>query len=558
MAKHFFGRFICCGALGLLLFGCRQRDQVPAFLERADQYYRTHQYEKAEAMYQSVLRYRPSHPVALRRLGLICMDLAQYERAVGYLTPALELLPNDLEVRLGLARSLFSSGYRKLSRQETLRVLRENPGSDDAILLLTDLAGTPTEIVEARQTLESCQRKVGERAALHAALGNLYARERKVALRDQEYALAMKLEPKPAIVQASVANYLWVRGDLTNAARFFKSAAETEPIEVGRQMQLVDFKMRTGATAEGKALLQAMSERTAHAPLAWLYLAEIAMQEGRTDDVKTALTKLFAADPLNLGGRLLLARLRITSGNFEQAISELERLAAFHPRSAPLYHQLGMAYLMNKDLVKALASFDRGLRADPDHLQTLLTMADLNTRRGEYTSAIISLSSLIARHPDTFQAYFMLADAYLMRGTPQDALTLYQRVQALQPDDPRITYVIGTTLRRMGREAEARQSFENALLQTPKATQPLMQLVELDVNAGQTNAAIQRVQALVDKYPDSIPHRQFLAEVLFSLDRLETAEAVLNKAIELAPDNVNSYLLMARIYVVSGKEKARS
>jgi len=555
MTIRFLWSGLCCAGLGLALLGCKPKDQAPAFLEKADRCYQARQYDQAEALYQSVVRYRPKEALALQRLGLICLELAQYERAVEFLTPALELLPTDLQTRLGLAQALFSSGGRKQSRQETLRVLRESPGNDDAIMLLTDLASTPAEIVEARQTLESCQRKVGERASFHAALGNLAARERKMALRDQEFALAMKLEPKPGIVQTSVANYLWVKGDLTNAALYFKSAAETEPVAVCRQLQLVDFKMRTGNSQEGKALLHAIVGRNSHVPSAWLYLAEIGMQEGQVEDVRTALTKLFAADPVNLGGRLLLARLRIAAGNCEQAISELERLVTFHPRSAPLYHQLGMAYLMNKDLVKALASFDRGLRADPDHVPTLLTMADLNTRRGEFNAAMTSLLGLIAKSPDMVQAYFMLADAYLTRGTPQDALATYQRLQSLQPDNPRIPYLIGTTLRRMGHDAEARRSFENTLVQTPKATQPLMQLVELDVNAGQTNAAIQRIQALVDKYPDSMPHRRLLVEVLLRLNHLETAEAVLNKAIELAPDDVNSYSLMARLYVASHKEK---
>lgn len=555
MKRLFFSGPALLVGLCLLWAGCKGKDRTPEFLRSADQLFKTRQYEKAEGMYQNVLRLHSGHPAAVRNLGLLYVELGQFDRAVIYLTRTRDLMPNDLEVRTALARGLYATGALKAAREETLQILRQSPGTDDSIILLADLAVRTNEITEARRALTTGRDQVGDKAAFHAAFGNLYCKERNAAKAEEEYALARKSEPHPGIVDSAIAGYLWSKGDLTNAEIYFKKAMAAEPIEPLREFQWVDFKLKTRPLAESKPLLLALAEKQPRMPMAWLYLAEAAAQEGQVGDCKYALGKLFAADPLNLGGRLLLARLRVNSGAFQAAAQELERLSQVYPRSAPLLHQLGGAYFMNKDLVKALASFDRALVADPEHQPTILALADLNLRRGEYATAISALRMVIQKNPKLYDAYTMLAEAYRLRGTPDDALLVYQRLGQILPNDARVPYVTGLTLRSAGRNAEARRAFERTLEMSPGDTASLAQLVDLEVRFGRTNEAVAHLEAAVAKNPQSVTHRLLLAELHLHLRHLETAETNLTQVLQLQPDNPGAFALLAKVFVASEKHQ---
>ena len=555
MKRFFFiGQAVLAGLL-VTLAGCRGKDRVPEYLAKADAAWKAGEYEKAETLYQTVLRTRAEQPGALRSLGLMYLQLGQFERAAVVLVHGRDALTNDVEIRSGLARAYYATGATKSSRDEVLQVLRLSPGHDHGLLLLADLAANTNETAAARRLLEEARRQAGDKPALHAALGTLWMKEGAPAKASEEFALAAKAPAPPAIVLAALAGFAWSQGDLTNAEAYYRKAVAAEPAEPLRQFQLAEFKLKTGPVAEGKAMLAALGEKYPRVPMIWYHLADIAAQEGVGSDCKNALAKLFACDPFNLSGRLLLARLRVASGAFDAAALELERLSRFYPKSAPLFHQLGVAHLMGKDMVKALASFDRALAADPGYQNTILAMADLNIRRADYASAVTSLRSLISKHPELYQGYLMLADAYRLRGTPLDSLEVYKRLEKFKPEDPSIPYVTGLTLRTLGRTAEARAQFARVLELAPLDTSVLTQLADMDLAAGQTNDAIARVTGAAAKHPDSIAHQMLLAQLHMTIGRLDAAETVLAQILEKYPENVEAYGLQARVYVAGKKQQ---
>ena len=108
-------------------------------------------------------------------------------------------------------------------------------------------------------------------------------------------------------------------------------------------------------------------------------------------------------------------------------------------------------------------------------------------------------------------------------------------------------------LRSLGSAPEARKEFEKALELAPAHLDALMHLAELDVVAGQPEAAWQRVSAAARAFPQSLAHQLLLAELALDLKRLDQAESVLAKIIEANPGSTAAHALQARVYARANK-----
>ncbi len=184
----------------------------------------------------------------------------------------------------------------------------------------------------------------------------------------------------------------------------------------------------------------------------------------------------------------------------------------------------------------------------------VLLLAELNTQKGELAAATTSLNTLLKRQPRILQAYLSLGKAYEIQRNREAALSVYRRMAETFPQNARAHYHIGLLLREQKDLAGARKSFERGLELAPEDLVLFEQLVELDVTEKRFDAAMQRTEKVVAKYPKASAPRLIQAEVQLAQGRTNEAEATLNKTIELQPDSPGAYMRLAQMYVSSGRQ----
>jgi tetratricopeptide (TPR) repeat protein len=98
----------------------------------------------------------------------------------------------------------------------------------------------------------------------------------------------------------------------------------------------------------------------------------------------------------------------------------------------------------------------------------LISEGETHFQRGEYEAAAERYQAALARSPRCYVALMYLGDCAWKRNDPRGALVLYEKGIALNPDAFLLHYFRGDALLAIGRSADARKSYVQALVLRPR------------------------------------------------------------------------------------------
>jgi tetratricopeptide (TPR) repeat protein len=551
---HLILTWVAAGLLAATVTGCTAKTKAAYHLQRANRYFDSGQFDKAEIEYLNVLHDDQSNEQAIGRLGVIYFDEGRFQRAAPFLFKGEELATNNLDLHLKLGLVYLSIGKSKEARDEADFILDRKPQDAEAPLLLAGAATTQNEIAGARQRLQKLSQN-GDTAALETALGTIAFREQDFKTAEAALQRAQAIDPKFSAAYTALGALYFALNDLKQAEAAFKTAADFSPPRSPKQLQYAQFETQIGNPAAAKNILADVVKKTPDYIPAWIALAEIALAETNFEDCSASLNKALARDPESYDALLLNGRLDLARGQTAKAMTELERMAALYPQASRVHYQLAVAYLVNDEAEKSMDSLKKALDLEPNFSEATLLLAQLEIKNNDPVPAVISLNQLIARQPKMPQAQLLLADAYRLQGKSGEALAIYQQLEKSFPQNPQVPLLMGSALLQQGNDAEARKEFNRALELSPDSLQALEQLVNLDLLENESAAAMQSVEKAVEKNPGEPVPRLLLAKIFLAQGDTNQAEAALSKVIELQPGVQSAYLLLAQLYFDSKQDQ---
>lgn len=528
---------------------CSRDAKKSGLLQKADRYFASGDYDKAEIEYKNVLQLGGIDPEAVGRLGIIYYDQGRLGKAYPFLLRASELKPDNLPVRLKLGYLQFASGKIKEARENAVFILDRKPQDPEAAILLAEAITAPQEAAEARARLQKASPPGAESAPIISALALINMRERKYREAEADLLRAQKLDPRLPTINSSLARLYWARNDLAEAGRAFQAAAEAAPPRSPIRLQQVQFQLQTGHPDIAKKLLEDSIQKTPDFLPAYLLLANIAMAEKRYDDSIGLLNKVLAREPDHPEAMLLSAQALTASGKKERALAILQKAASMFGSAPQVQQELGTAYLANGDLSNAAACFAQAIKLAPGYPPATLALARINIRQAEYGTAIASLKAFVQKNPTMAEARFLLADAQRGQGNLDEALTLYRQLADASPRNPQASLMAGMVLMQQNKGAEARQAFTKTLEIAPDSLLALEQLVILDMGDKQPAAALARLNARLAKEPKNAGLYILLAKVHLAQGNNTDAENALLKTLELQPDAQVAHQLLSQLYL---------
>ncbi|MEM7260910.1 MAG: tetratricopeptide repeat protein [Planctomycetota bacterium] len=225
---------------------------------------------------------------------------------------------------------------------------------------------------------------------------------------------------------------------------------------------------------------------------------------------------------------------RISLGDIEGAISQLEQITADHFGFAPAWHRLATLRLSQGDIPGAKQAADECLRIKPDAYPAMVTRAEIHLRDGEAQPAIDLLTEVTRNNASDRQAKFVLGRAYQQSGRDDAAVSILLEEGAGAPpqfvSDPRDTQL---NLLKSGLSIEVDRSI--ALLQ-----------------AGRAPEAITRLERAIVHHGDNASVLSNLAYAYRDAGRFEKGLETADKALELQPENYRLHLAKAQILLSAG------
>ncbi len=153
-------------------------------------------------------------------------------------------------------------------------------------------------------------------------------------------------------------------------------------------------------------------------------------------------------------------------------IDKIEKEAKAKPKDITAWNQLGnvaMRAAMFDDTyyAKATEAYGHVLGLDPNNLQALRGIGDIDYDTNKYDEAIATYEHYLKKKPDDPEVRTDLGTMYLYTGNPDQALVQYQRALKFKPDMFQAYYNMGVAFAQENKPADAQVALQKAYQLAP-------------------------------------------------------------------------------------------
>lgn len=170
---------------------------------------------------------------------------------------------------------------------------------------------------------------------------------------------------------------------------------------------------------------------------------------GRGEDARQVLELFYDrvrdTDPRHLDVHLASAELALSKNDFKVAADTLRHAEQIAPNDPYVHYLLARAW-ESSDSEKSSAALKKSLELNPNHIASLLMIADTAIDREQYEAATETLRRIIEINPHEQEAWAMMAVMAHLRGDFQAEIKLRDAALSTWGDNPRVDHLIGKKL----------------------------------------------------------------------------------------------------------------
>ncbi len=429
-----------------------------------------------------------------REKGDALLAEQKWQEAAIAFKSALDVDPNSAAAHYGLAQAYLGARDPRHAYWELEETVRLDPKNVEALLRHGEflLFGKKEELERALGSADAVLALSPERweaLVLKARALEALGRAEEAGELYQAAVTAAPDQPVPLLLRA---NQLRNAGEKAEAEAAFTKLTEVHPA-VGSWTALAAFLAGEERDAEAEAAFRKAIEiaKPEERTAAWSALASFLMAKQRSADAEAVLRDALAAEPGNLELIYALAR---------------------------FYHAAGRT-------AEADGMIEEATRAKPDDVEPLLLLSSYRGRVGDVSGALSAAERALEVAPDNTLAKLRRAEVLIDLGFREK-------------DDKRV--------------AEGAAIANAVLAREDGKPEALFVLAKVDLARQRYDDAIASLRRAVDARPDWSQAHYLLGTALFFSGDSTGARGALVRALELDPNAVDGYKMLARVHAKLG------
>ncbi len=204
-----------------------------------------------------------------------------------------------------------------------------------------------------------------------------------------------------------------------------------------------------------------------------------------------------------------------------------------------------LKFLNQGKVAQAIGEYQQILRHDAKDQATLMTVGDLYARQGEMTNAV--------------EYFERLAQVYLNDGFNSKAIAIYKKIAKLAPTEMAPLERLADLYVQQGVLSEARPLFlqiaESHLKanRAQKAVEVLHRLLEVEPENPRVQMRLAELYNVMGQKKEAAQTYYNYAQRLYDRTESEEAQQLIERALEVDPNNPAALLLKAKILALAGK-----
>ncbi len=432
---------------------------------------------------------------------------------------------------------------------------------------LGNLPGAAEHYVRASELTDD--EIVAERAARIA----LFARDFDAALK----AINRWSEINPDSLEAhQLAGLLYVRKkEPEKAIAHFVPFIDNQPEKHSEAFaRIVQLLKGDEVTPEALQVMAGLRDRYKDEAIAHRSYAELAFGAEKYSDALKALDTALKLNPGDRDARVLKNRVLLETGKVDAALADMKKLVAENPDDVQLQLSHARMLVLAEHYEQALKTFVAVLKKRPNDPNIIYSTALLEIELKHYAQAEKYLKRLLSMATHRNEANYYLGEIAQERKQFDQAIGWYNKVQAgeyyleaqiriaemlaklgqldqarghlsrlrkQQSSDAlkaRLYLAEGHLLQEEGKYQEAMALFDEALAKHPGNVELLYGRAMVGEKMGQLDILERDLNAILEKEPDNAATLNALGYTLADkTDRLQEAQALIEKALALKPDD---------------------
>lgn len=394
--------------------------------------------------------------------GMRAMELGLYDEAVDAFQQVLQLNPQNAEAHCELGAVYRFKEKTNDSIDAYLRAL-ELPASPQthgvAHLCLARIYHSQGRFVDAEKHGQHAVDLLPKIVEPFFRLADTYVQRGKLALAQQTYQRALALDANLAPVHQGLGKIAFLQNRLEEAVQHYQKALTLAPYHAETYYNLALVYRRLGRSSVGGVSNPDALQNLEEAKNLMTSFRRVKTYSEQTNWYR----RLLLEQPTALETRMKLAEAHIEIGNREEAIRAYQIAAALHPKTLPLYHNLGGLYMQAGQLTEAIAAFQQVLQLDDTDAEAYLHLGWLHARQRKFTDAQTYLQTAIQQDKDLIPAYYGLAEVYVQQHLFTDAIATYQQLTSIHPDDAKAWVRLGVLQLKQQQVSDAISAFTQAI-----------------------------------------------------------------------------------------------
>ncbi|KQV48405.1 hypothetical protein ASC95_20930 [Pelomonas sp. Root1217] len=432
----------------------------------------------------------------------IYLQMGNSEQAKRMYTKAVRVNPGDMRGRTALALAEIGEGRGDKGMAELKSIASADPGMEaDLVMAMTHLRGNRLD--EALAVVDGIEKKQPGKpiaAFLRGRIEQLRGHRDKARAGYEESARRSGAY-LPAATALAAMDY--EEGKLAAAAGRYEKVVAADPQSVEGLMALISAKARNGAKA---------------------------------DETRSQLEAAIKRFPTVEGPRLGLISHLLETGDAKGALQAANEGVSRFPDNPFLFEALGVAESATGNFNQASQAFVRMAALQPNAVQPLMRMEELQEARKDIPAAIVQLRKVLAIKPNHLPAQVRLITLLSRTGKTAEALALAKSVQTQSPDEPQGWTFEGDLQASQGKWPAAIAALRTSYVKRP-AEDTAIKLHRALLSAGQTADANKLEAEWLAKQGDSALFNFYLGDQAMARKDFEQAELRYRKVVAAQPGN---------------------
>ncbi|HVF54932.1 MAG TPA: tetratricopeptide repeat protein [Pyrinomonadaceae bacterium] len=325
--------------------------------------------------------------------------------------------------------------------------------------------------------------------------------------------------------------------DYELALEFYEQAIKLRPEFPEAEYQRARALVALNRLPEAEKAYRRAMELRAEWPLPPAALGVLlARERGRDREAETLLRRALELDAKNPLALAALADILTRGGRTAEALELWQRATVANDRDASLWLARGAAEEAAKDSAAALKSYERALTIAPGNVEARLRRAEIYTGTGDKERALGDVRALEVASKSDVKLAFSLAAIYVRLGLVDDARRIFESLpeDAKNSDEGKKLHLALNA--RCEDTPETRAALEKLIEREPRNAAALACLGGL-YRTTEPGRALKYYEQAAGIEPRNVNYATGYASVLLQLRKFPEAATILQRILQIAPDN---------------------